>query len=143
MPGISATGATFSDVPITITRSASSRSWPIRRCENASGRSSPKKVISGYLIISRKENWLSFNDSDSDVPSSRQEWEYHSLRSPNCRQNLVFDDLFSGIRSSCVFFFSFRKAELLAALCKQHIQEAPLPFEHARKFAHPGPGACT
>ncbi len=43
------TGATFKDVPITITRSTSSRSCPARRSSKVFGRASPKKVMSGLM----------------------------------------------------------------------------------------------
>jgi hypothetical protein len=45
----SETGATLSDVPMTITRSTRSRSCSTRRRLNSSGRFSPKKVISGFI----------------------------------------------------------------------------------------------
>ena len=51
IPGTSATGATLSDVPMTMTRSARSRSCLRSRCLNSSGKSSPKKVISGCEIV--------------------------------------------------------------------------------------------
>lgn len=66
-PLTSETGATLRDVPITMTRSTRSLSCFVRRSWKVAGRSSPKKVISGFGY-SQLTTWFIFQ-IEVDVPS--------------------------------------------------------------------------